>query len=98
MVACAFTFTFLNIPTNAFLLTWSRRQYVDAPTAIAENLTYATLDTFILRADDQAVLDPNGPGRKSVRLLSNQAYTTHVAVFVQRQDIFHPMLTRNFQL
>ncbi|KAF6758432.1 glycoside hydrolase family 16 protein [Ephemerocybe angulata] len=45
------------------------------------NLTFATPDTFILRADYKTVLDPAGPGRNSVRIRSNASYTTHVAIF-----------------
>jgi hypothetical protein len=58
------------------------RNYVDESTARAQNLTYASSDTFVLRADDTTTLSPSGPGRNSVRLLSNNAYTTHVAMYV----------------
>lgn len=34
-----------------------------------------------MRADDTTVLTPSGPGRNSVRIKSNAAYTTHVAVY-----------------
>ncbi|KAF9010119.1 endo-beta-glucanase [Cyathus striatus] len=36
---------------------------------------------FVLRADYKTVLDPNGPGRNSVRIQSNKQYTTGVMVF-----------------
>lgn len=63
-------------PTNG------RVNYVDMPTAVAQNLSYASQDSFILRADDTTILDPNGPGRNSFRIRSNEMYTTHVAVCV----------------
>ena len=56
------------------------RNYVDQATALAQNLTYANGDTLILRADYWTTLDPNGPGRNSVRIQSNKQYTTHVIV------------------
>ncbi|KAG6811164.1 hypothetical protein H0H92_008687 [Tricholoma furcatifolium] len=59
-----------------------RVNYVDAATAAADNLTYASGDTFILRADYTTTLSASGPGRNSVRIRSNAAYTTHVAVYV----------------
>ena len=34
-----------------------------------------------MRADDTTYLDPSGPGRNSVRIRSNNQYTTHVAVY-----------------
>jgi hypothetical protein len=63
-------------------LTWkpATRNYVDKATAQAQNLTFASSDTFILRADYKTTLSPSGPGRNSVRLLSNNQYSTHVAV------------------
>lgn len=61
--------------------THGRVTYVDKPTSIHQNLTYATSDTFILRTDFKTVLDPNGPGRNSVRIRSKKTYTSHVAVF-----------------
>ena len=60
----------------------SRRNYVDQATALAQNLTYASGDTLILRADDTTVLSASGPGRNSVRLMSNNVYSTHVTVYV----------------
>lgn len=61
--------------------THGRVNYVDRQTAQDLKLTVATSDSFILRADDTTVLSPTGPGRNSVRIRSNAAYTTHVAVF-----------------
>ncbi|EKM54269.1 glycoside hydrolase family 16 protein [Phanerochaete carnosa HHB-10118-sp] len=61
-------------PTNG------RVNYVDQATALAKNLTFVSDDSLILRADDTTVLDPNGPGRDSVRIQSVKAYTTHVVI------------------
>ncbi|EED81035.1 predicted protein, partial [Postia placenta Mad-698-R] len=66
-------------PTNG------RVEYVTQSTALAENLTYTSSDTFIMRADYTTTLDASGPGRKSNRIKSNTKYNTHVAVF----DIRH---------
>ena len=55
-------------------------QYVDQQTALAENLTYAFSDTFIIRADHTSKLNPSGPGRKSVRIQSHKKYLNHVAM------------------
>lgn len=60
--------------------TWLFRNYVNAATAASQNLTFASSNTFILRADHMSVLSANGPGRNSVRIRSNKVYTTHVAV------------------
>ena len=54
--------------------------YVDQDTALADNLTYASGDTFIIRADHKTVLSSSGPGRNSVRIQSNKQYYNHVAV------------------
>lgn len=59
---------------------YSTSQYVDQQTALAENLTYAFSDTFIIRADHTTKLSPSGSGRKSVRIQSNKKYLNHVAV------------------
>ena len=56
--------------------------YVDQATALAQNLTFATDTSFIMRADSFTTLDPNGPGRNSVRIQSNNVYNTHVSVYV----------------
>ncbi|KIY51774.1 glycoside hydrolase family 16 protein [Fistulina hepatica ATCC 64428] len=71
----AFTFENITDPTDG------RVTYVTEATAIAENLTYATDDTFILRTDYTTVLSADGPGRNSVRIKSINQYTEHVAVF-----------------
>ncbi|KAH7910214.1 glycoside hydrolase family 16 protein [Hygrophoropsis aurantiaca] len=71
----AFTFEAIPDPSNGDVT------YVDMATAQRLNLTYATSDTFIMRADDTTVIASGGAGRKSVRIQSNNAYTTHVVVF-----------------
>ncbi|KIJ67434.1 glycoside hydrolase family 16 protein [Hydnomerulius pinastri MD-312] len=71
----SFNFEAIADPTDG------RVNYVDQATAQSLNLTYATSDTFIMRADDTTVLTASGPGRNSVRIRSNNQYTTHVAVF-----------------
>ena len=58
------------------------RNYVDAQTALDEGLLSASGDHFVLRADYKKQLDPNGPGRDSVRLRSQNTYTTSVIVYV----------------
>ncbi|KAG2142258.1 glycoside hydrolase family 16 protein [Suillus bovinus] len=75
------SFNFENItdPTHG------RVTYVNRTTAESLNLTYATSDTFILRADDTTVLGVNDTGRNSVRIRSNRWYHEHVVVF----DIQH---------
>nr|AHI42991.1 endo 1,3-beta glucanase [Phanerodontia chrysosporium] len=60
--------------------THGRVNYVNQATAVAKNLTFASGNTLILRADDTTVLSPSGPGRNSVRIRSVKAYTTHVAI------------------
>ncbi|KAL0949940.1 hypothetical protein HGRIS_009965 [Hohenbuehelia grisea] len=75
----AFNFQAIGDPTHG------RVNYVDQATARAQNLTFGSGNTFILRADHTTTLSPGGPGRNSVRIRTNKAYTTHVAVF----DIRH---------
>lgn len=53
---------------------------MDQATAVADNLTFTSSDTLILRADHTTVLSASGPGRNSVRIQSIKTYTTHVAV------------------
>ncbi|KAF7367056.1 Glycoside hydrolase family 16 protein [Mycena sanguinolenta] len=63
-----------------------RVNYVNKTTAMSQNLTFASANTFILRGDWKTVInDSSTTGRNSVRIRSNNAYTTHVAVF----DIVH---------
>ncbi|TBU64696.1 laminarinase [Dichomitus squalens] len=61
--------------------THGRVNYVDQATALAQNLTYASGDTLILRADHTTVLSASGAGRNSVRLQSNKVYSNHVTVW-----------------
>lgn len=74
-----FSFQAISDPTNG------RVQYVDQNTAIANNLTFTSSNSFVLRADHTNVVPSSGVGRESVRLISNAQYTTHAAVF----DIRH---------
>lgn len=62
------------------MLNYLFRNYVDQATAVSKNLTFASGDTLILRADDTTVLSASGPGRDSVRIRSVKTYTTHVAM------------------
>ncbi|KAJ7148542.1 glycoside hydrolase family 16 protein [Mycena crocata] len=75
----SFNFQAIGDPTNG------RVNYVDKATAQAQNLTFASANKFVLRADAHNVVSPSARGRNSVRIRSNNAYTTHVAVF----DIAH---------
>ncbi|KAH9475563.1 putative glycosidase C21B10.07 [Psilocybe cubensis] len=61
--------------------THGRVVYVDEKTSVQHNLTYAKYNSFVLRTDNKAILDPDGPGRESVRIITKKSYTTHVAVF-----------------
>ncbi|KAF8803218.1 endo-1,3(4)-beta-glucanase [Phlegmacium glaucopus] len=58
-----------------------RVNYVDQQTSIDQNLTYASHNAFVLRTDHHNVLDPNGPGRNSVKIKSKNVYTNHVVIF-----------------
>ncbi|TFK81990.1 glycoside hydrolase family 16 protein [Polyporus arcularius HHB13444] len=60
--------------------THGRVNYLDQATALASNLTFASDDKFIMRADSQNIVDPNGRGRGSVRIKSNKAYDEAVVV------------------
>ncbi|KAF9469590.1 laminarinase [Collybia nuda] len=71
----AFNFQAIGDPTHG------RVNYVNQATAQSQNLTFASSDSFILRADFKTTLSASGPGRNSVRIRSNKVYTTHVAVF-----------------
>ena len=62
------------------------RNYVDSATAQADGLYSVSGNTVTLRADDQTVLSASGPGRNSFRLMSNNQYSTHVAMCV---DEYH---------
>jgi hypothetical protein len=48
------------------LVAWTHapcRNYVNQATALAQNLTYASGNTLIMRADYKTVLSASGPGR-----------------------------------
>ncbi|KAF5311079.1 hypothetical protein D9619_007882 [Psilocybe cf. subviscida] len=64
--------------------THGRVNYVDASTAASKNLTFASGDTFILRADYKTTLSSSGPGRNSVRIQSKKQFTTSVMIFNMR--------------
>ncbi|KAJ3759525.1 laminarinase [Lentinula raphanica] len=66
--------------------TAGRVTYVDQATATASNLTFATDDVFILRADDNTVLTASDPGRNSVRLESVQTFGSPSAMVL---DVAH---------
>ncbi|KAF9446477.1 glycoside hydrolase family 16 protein [Macrolepiota fuliginosa MF-IS2] len=74
----AFTYEAIADPTHG------RVNYVGASVASSENLTYASGDHFVLRADYKKTLSASGAGRDSVRLRSNKQYTTAVMVFNMR--------------
>ncbi|KAK2461180.1 hypothetical protein APHAL10511_006707 [Amanita phalloides] len=75
----AFEYQSIEDPTHG------RVNYVDSETAAREKLTYVSGGHFIMRADSTKRLNPNGPGRDSVRLQSRKQYTTSVMVF----NIYH---------
>lgn len=72
----------ISCATRSLPFDFACRNYVDQQTALATNLSFATDDTFIMRADSFNVVDPSAPGRNSVRIQSNNQYTTHVSVYV----------------
>ncbi|KAF9528180.1 glycoside hydrolase family 16 protein [Crepidotus variabilis] len=71
----AFEWETLDDPTHG------KVNYVDAETSYYNNLTYASQDTFILRADYKSVVPPQSRGRDSVRIVSKSTFMEHVAVF-----------------
>ncbi|OCH91949.1 endo-1,3(4)-beta-glucanase-like protein [Obba rivulosa] len=60
-------------------------EYTTQSAALAANLSYAYGDTFVMRVDDTTTLSASATGRQSVRIKSNEQYTTHAVVF----DIRH---------
>ncbi|CAE7094276.1 unnamed protein product [Rhizoctonia solani] len=60
--------------------THGRVNYVDQSTAQRLNLTYANGNTFIVRADFTTTLSASGPGRNSVRVISNKQWDNHVEI------------------
>ena len=69
-----FTFQTLDDPAKGHVV------YVDKATALAEGLASSTDSTFTIRADYTTTLGASDAGRKSVRIKSNKAYDTHLAV------------------
>ncbi|KIJ12504.1 glycoside hydrolase family 16 protein [Paxillus involutus ATCC 200175] len=59
--------------------------YVDQETAVSLGLTFVIANTFFLCTNNTTVLSASSLGCNSVRIRSNNQYTTHVAVF----DILH---------
>ena len=58
----------------------STSNYVDQGTAQSLNLSFASSNSFVMRADASTTLNPNGPGRNSVRLQSNKQYGANTVV------------------
>ncbi|KAF7970654.1 hypothetical protein HWV62_23350 [Athelia sp. TMB] len=71
----AFSFQAISDPTHGFVT------YVTESAAQSAGLISSTSSSFRFGADHTTVLSPTGAGRKSVRIQSNAAYETHVAVF-----------------
>ncbi|KAL5507244.1 hypothetical protein ACEPAH_6700 [Sanghuangporus vaninii] len=66
--------------------THGRVNYVDQDTAKANNLSYATDTTFVMRPDSTKKLDSSTPrGRDSIRITSHNTYTDSVVVL----DVAH---------
>ncbi|KAF7376094.1 Glycoside hydrolase family 16 protein [Mycena sanguinolenta] len=64
--------------------THGRTQYVDKSTALASK-PFPSDDSFIMRADNVNRVPPAAPGRKSVRIVSPDAYADSVIVL----DLWH---------
>ncbi|KAF9218716.1 hypothetical protein BS17DRAFT_822536 [Gyrodon lividus] len=75
----AFTWQTITDPNNG------RVNYIDEATAHSKGLVSVSGNQVTLRTDSTTTLDPTGPGRDTFRLMSNDQYTTHVAIF----DIAH---------
>ncbi|KAI0675187.1 concanavalin A-like lectin/glucanase domain-containing protein [Trametes maxima] len=60
--------------------THGRVNYLSMLDSLNENLTYASDDKFIMRADFQKVVPPTARGRDSVRISSYRAYDESVAI------------------
>ncbi|KAJ6586860.1 glycoside hydrolase family 16 protein [Mycena vulgaris] len=65
--------------------THGRVKYVDQATARAANLSVASENSFLMRADNVNHVPPADPGRKSVRISSPSAYADSVLVL----DLWH---------
>lgn len=94
------SYSWTSVRLSYFLVTvrWLRicffidRNYVDSTTAMQQNLTFASSDHFILRADSKTILSASGPGRNSIRLRSNKQYTTSVMVWVMVASSFEKVI------
>ena len=58
------------------------RNYVDKSTAQSKNLSFASGNKFVMKADSTTKLSASGPGRNSIRIHSNKQWTTHTLVYV----------------
>ncbi|KAH8119293.1 2 beta-glucans in both donor and acceptor sites of Gh16 Laminarinase 16a [Phellopilus nigrolimitatus] len=69
----------MNDPTHG------RVNYVSQATALQKNLTYASDDTFVMKADSSSQVAASARGRNSVRITSKNKYTDSVVVL----DVAH---------
>lgn len=84
-----FTWENISDPTHG------RVNYLDQKTAIRDGLSYATLDSFVMRVDDKAVLNATGPGRNSIRIKSKKTWEHGVIVYFFRFSLTQAtMLTK----
>ncbi|KAG6375298.1 hypothetical protein JVT61DRAFT_3523 [Boletus reticuloceps] len=60
--------------------THGRVNYLSQSAAQSAGLYSVSGNTVTLRADHTNVLSPSGPGRNSFRIMSNNQYSTHVAM------------------
>ncbi|QRV76433.1 glycoside hydrolase family 16 protein [Ceratobasidium sp. AG-Ba] len=60
--------------------THGRVNYVNQATAVSQNLTYASSNSFVMRADYKTTLSSSGPGRNSVRIQSKKQWSTHLQI------------------
>jgi hypothetical protein len=71
--------TFLLVGPST--LNHSESNYVSENAALSGGLATVSGDNnFIIRTDNTTVLNPSGPGRNSVRIISNNQYNTHVSM------------------
>ncbi len=72
--------TFLLIGSST--LNHSESNYVSENAALSGGLATVSGDNnnFIIRTDNTTVLSASGPGRNSVRIISNNQYSTHVSM------------------
>jgi len=61
--------------------THGRVNYVPGNVAQSAGLATVSKGNVIIRTDNTTILSPSGPGRNSVRMISNKQFNTHVAVF-----------------